>query len=121
MNKSLIIINHGSRSQDAVEAFKQIIQMVQAKGAFDQVAGASMEHNEPTIPQAVEQVAQAGAKEIIFAPYFLYEGIHIKEDIPQMLDEIAPNYPGITFKLAKPIGPEPVLADVLLERALAVK
>ncbi|MCR6544798.1 sirohydrochlorin chelatase [Dehalobacterium formicoaceticum] len=121
MNKALIIISHGSRSQDAVNAFNQIVELVRAKGGFDQVAGAAMEHNEPTIPQAIAQVTETGVQEIIFAPYFLYEGIHIKEDIPHMLNEIAPDYPDVTFKLAKPLGPESVLADILFERALAVK
>lgn len=121
MSKALIIISHGSRSKDAVAAFNQIVDMVRTKGGFDQVSGASMEHCEPNIPQAIAQVAQTGVKEIIFAPYFLYEGIHIKEDIPHLLNEIAPSYPEVTFKMAKPIGVEPVLADILLDRALAVK
>lgn len=121
MSKALIIISHGSRSKDAVSAFNQIVDMVRAKGGFDQVVGASMEHSEPAIPDAIEMVARAGVKEIIFAPYFLYEGIHIKEDIPHMLNEIAPGYPGITFKMARPIGVEPVLADILMDRALAVQ
>ncbi|MEL7564143.1 MAG: CbiX/SirB N-terminal domain-containing protein [Dehalobacterium sp.] len=118
MSKALIIISHGSRSKDA---FNQIVDMVRAKGAFEQVSGASMEHCEPDIPQAIDQVVQTGVKEIIFAPYFLYEGIHIKEDIPHLLNEIASNYPEVTFKMARPIGVEPILADILLSRALAVK
>lgn len=121
MSKALIIISHGSRSKDAVDAFNQIVDMVRKKGFFAHVAGASMEHCEPNIPQAIAQIVEKGVDEIIFAPYFLYEGIHIKEDIPQMLNEIFLNYPGITYKVAKPIGIEPVLADILLDRALAVQ
>lgn len=121
MSKALIIISHGSRSKDAVDAFNQVVDMVRQKDQFQLVAGASMEHSEPNIPQTIAQVAKTGVTEIIFAPYFLYEGIHIKEDIPQLLNEISPNYPNITFKMAKPIGVEPVLADILLDRALAVQ
>ncbi len=121
MHKALIIISHGSRSRDAADAFNQIVQLVREKGYFDQVTGASMEHNKPDIPEAVAQVTAAGAKEIVFAPYFLYEGMHIKEDIPQILNEVFANYPGVTYKLARPIGVEPILADILLDRALAAE
>jgi sirohydrochlorin ferrochelatase len=120
LSKALVIISHGSRSKDAVDAFNQIVEMVRKKDVFDQVTGASMEHNEPTIEDAVALVTAAGAKEITFAPFFLYEGIHIKEDIPRKLNEIFTKYPEVKFKLAKPIGVEPVLADILLDRALAV-
>jgi len=121
LSKALIIISHGSRSQDAVAAFTEIVDLVREKGEFDQVAGAHMEHSKPSIPQAIEQVAQTGAQEIVFVPYFLYEGIHIKEDIPHLLDEISRDYPDIRFKLAKPIGVEPVLAGILVDRAKAVE
>jgi sirohydrochlorin ferrochelatase len=121
LSKGLIIISHGSRSRDAVTAFHQIIDMVREKGSFDHVVGAFMEHNEPSIPEAIAEVIAAGAEEIVFAPYFLYEGMHIKEDIPQILHQVFLNYPGVSYKLARPIGVEPVLADIILDRALAVK
>lgn len=121
LSRALIIISHGSRSKDAAEAFDQIVDMVRKKDQFQHVAGASLEHSELNISQTIAQVAETRVTEIIFAPYFLYEGIHIKEDIPHLLKEISPNYPNITFKMAKPIGVEPVLADIILDRALAVK
>lgn len=121
MGKGLIVIGHGSRSRDAVEAFFQVVDLVRKRSDFQSVEGAFMELSKPSIPEVVAGVAQSGVTEIVFVPYFLYEGIHIKEDIPQMIREIAANYPGVSFKLARPIGVEPVLADILLDRAAEVK
>lgn len=121
MKKGLVIIGHGSRSKDAVDAFFQVVEIVRSKGDFETVEGAFMELSAPSIPEVVAKVVGTGVKEVILVPYFLYEGIHIKEDIPQLIEEISKKYSGIKLKLARPIGVEPVLADILLARAKAIE
>lgn len=121
MKKGLVIIGHGSRSKDAVDAFFQVVEIVRSKGDFEIVEGAFMELSAPPIPEVVAKVVGTGVKEVILVPYFLYEGIHIKEDIPQLIEEISKKYSGIKLKLARPIGVESVLADILLARAKAIE
>lgn len=120
MRRGMIIIGHGSRSQDAATAFFQVVDLVREKSDFHSVDGAFMELCPPSIPLTIERVVATGVSEIVLVPYFLYAGIHIQEDIPGIIAEIAPQYPDVDFKMAQPIGVEPVLADILLARALAV-
>ena len=120
MQKGMIIIGHGSRSKAAAAAFFQVVDLVREKSDFFSVDGAFMELSPPSIAETIERVVATGVKEIVLVPYFLYAGIHIQEDIPGIIAEIAPNYPGVDFKMAQPIGVEPALADILLARALAV-
>ncbi|OHD10405.1 MAG: hypothetical protein A2086_09085 [Spirochaetes bacterium GWD1_27_9] len=121
MKKALLIIGHGSRSKEAVETFDKIVNLVKQKTTYDFVCGSHMELSEPSIEKSVLQIMEKDIKYIIVVPYFLYEGNHIKFDIPEILEKIATKYTGLKFKIAKPIGFEPLLADILIKRAEEVE
>ncbi len=116
MKKALLVVGHGSKSSDAVAVFDRMIGLIREKSEFQFVAGAHMELAEPGIDAAVAELAAMNVSSICIAPYFLYEGMHYKRDIPGIIEKLASRYSGITFKLAKPIGYEPLLADVVLSR-----
>lgn len=114
--KGILIIGHGSKSADAVSQFEQIVELVRSKTAVKCVEGAHMEMAEPGIPEMVAKMVAFGVTEIVAVPYFLYLGIHIKEDIPEILLTQKNIYPQVSFTFAKPIGVEPLLADILVKR-----
>jgi sirohydrochlorin ferrochelatase len=120
MSQALLIIGHGSRSKDAVSVFNRIVDDVRKKGEFDCVEGAHMELATPSIETMVARLAERNIQSIVIVPYFLYEGIHLKEDIPAIFDKIMKEYPHITFTLARAIGYEPAMTDIILKRAHAV-
>jgi sirohydrochlorin cobaltochelatase len=115
--KAILIVSHGSRSNDAVAEFDQVVELVRASVEFSVVKGAHMELSRPDIPTAVKEIVDAGASEIVVVPYFLFMGNHIKNDIPEILNRLKPLYPGITITFGKPIGFEPLMADILIKRA----
>jgi len=117
MNRSLLVIGHGSRSQDASDIFHKVVNLMKNSNEYQYILGAHMELAKPDVPEVVEELNKLQVKEIVVVPYFLYEGIHFKEDIPEIIENMSAQYPHITFKLAKPIGYEPALADILLKRA----
>ncbi|WP_026894565.1 sirohydrochlorin chelatase [Clostridiisalibacter paucivorans] len=117
MGKGLLIVGHGSRSSDAQKTFEKVVDMVKEMASYEMVAGAHMEISEPNIPMVVGGLVENGIKNILVVPYFLYEGIHIKEDIPEIIGELSDKYKNVTFKMGKPIGAEPLLADIILKRA----
>jgi len=121
MTKGLLVVGHGSRSEDAVAVFRQIVDEVRGRGVFAYVEGAHMELAEPGIEEMVKLLAGKNVNEIIIAPYFLYEGMHLKKDIPDIIAQLVADYPDIEFRMAKPIGFEPVLADILLKRVSEIK
>lgn len=117
MKKAILIVGHGSRSVNAQEIFNKIVGYVKERSGFDMVEGAHMELCKPDIPEVVDKLVNKGAEEIILVPYFLYEGIHIKEDIPEIIKELSAKYKKVKFTMAKPIGDEPILAEILINRA----
>ncbi len=121
MERGLLIVGHGSRSADAVDVFRRIVDDVRKKCSFEFVEGAHMELAEPGIEETVKLLADKKVKEIIIAPYFLYEGMHLKKDIPDIISKLVEEYPDIDFKMAKPIGFEPLMADLLLKRVSEIE
>lgn len=117
MLKGLLIVGHGSRSENAVAAFSQVVDEVRSRGVFGIVEGAHMELAEPGIEDAARSLYEHGVREVVVAPYFLYEGMHLKKDIPELILVLSEKYPDMNFRIARPIGFEPVLADILIKRA----
>jgi len=116
MQRGLLVVGHGSRSADAVDVFRRIVDEVRNKSSFNYVEGAHMELAEPGIEEMVKLLADKNVNEIVIAPYFLYEGMHLKKDIPEIISKLVSEYPEIEFRMARPIGFEPVMADILLKR-----
>jgi sirohydrochlorin cobaltochelatase len=112
----LIVLGHGSRNAAATEQFHQLVTQLRAR-RDDPVLPAFMELAEPSLADAVGEAVAAGADEIVVQPCFLFDGMHIRRDIPEMLAGFASGHPAVTFRFGRPLGPDARVAEILLERA----
>lgn len=120
MKKALLVAGHGSRSLEAQQMFNQIVDYVRERAeGYELVKGAHMEICGPSIREIVTEIYNDGIKEIIMVPHFLYKGIHLKKDIPNLIGVLEQEFEGLTIKLCEPIGAEELLADILIKRANA--
>ncbi|WP_425446726.1 sirohydrochlorin chelatase [Dethiothermospora halolimnae] len=119
MKEALLIVGHGSRSDKAQETFDKMVELVRDKSEYDIVEGAHMEICGPSIETVVGKLAGENVEKIVMVPYFLYEGIHIKRDIPNLIEKLKEKH-NIDIVFGKPIGVEPLLADILIDRAKAI-
>ena len=116
MSDALIVLGHGSRNPAATGQFDELVTQLRARR--DQlVLPAFMELSEPSLADAVCEAVAAGADGIVVQPCFLFDGMHIRRDIPAMLAGFAADHPAVTFRFGRPIGPDTRVADILLERA----
>jgi sirohydrochlorin ferrochelatase len=99
----------------------QVVEEVKTRGVFDLVEVGFMECNAPTIPEAVDACAAAGAGKVVAMPYFLHTGTHVADDLPTLLEEAAARHPEIEFQMGRYIGTSPQITDILARRANAVK
>ncbi|MCI0682204.1 MAG: CbiX/SirB N-terminal domain-containing protein [Gemmataceae bacterium] len=120
MATALLLIAHGSRNPEANADLVQLADEVRRRGGFDVVETAYLELAEPTIGRAGERCAAQGARRVVLLPYFLSAGVHVRDDLGRHRDELAARYPEITFVLAEPLGPHPLLLDIVMQRAAAV-
>ncbi|MEZ5541847.1 MAG: CbiX/SirB N-terminal domain-containing protein [Pseudomonadota bacterium] len=116
--KTLLVVAHGSRraqSNDEVRSLARQLDAVQ--DGFDAVNCAFLELAEPSIPDGLRQAIAAGAREVVVVPYFLSAGRHVVEDIPQAVDSVRAEHPGISITVAPYLGAAPGLAALVLQQA----
>lgn len=116
MSTALIVLGHGSRNPVAREQFLALVAQLRAARP-EPVHAASMELAPPTLDEAVAEAVAAGATEIVVQPCFLFDGNHIRRDIPRMLLRAEAEYPAVTFRCGRPIGADRRVVEILLERA----
>ncbi len=114
---ALVLLGHGSKSTEAVEDFNYIVSLVKEKASYDFTAGAHMELVNPSLQEITAELYEQGAREFVILPYFLFNGMHIKEDIPEIIDGLKAKYTDAKFTFGKPFGKQAMLADLILKQA----
>jgi sirohydrochlorin cobalto/nickelchelatase len=80
----VLLVGHGSRLPYGKNVVSQIADMYREKeGKLVEVGFMNM--SKPSIPEAINILAQKGAEKIIVTPVFLAHGVHTTEDIPRIL------------------------------------
>jgi sirohydrochlorin ferrochelatase len=116
VSTALIVLGHGSRNAAATAQFHQLIAQLRGR-RDDPVLPAFMELAEPSLADAVGEAIAGGADEIVVQPCFLFDGMHIRRDIPAMLSGFASDHPTVMFRFGRPLGPDARVTEILLERA----
>jgi sirohydrochlorin ferrochelatase len=115
MTRALIIVDHGSTRPAANAMLDEVVALVRRRGP-DAVYAAHMELAEPSIAAAFDTAVAAGADFVFVFPYFLSPGRHSREDIPRLCVQAAARHPGVQWHCCGPIGLDPLLADLILNR-----
>ena len=128
---TLFIAGHGTeRNANSRKAIERQAELIRAKNTYAGVHDIFMEEE----PRIGDCYAIAQTRNIVVVPFFISDGLHTAEDIPVLLGEpkrlvkerhaaSQPTWRNPTEKHGKlvwyspSVGTEPLLADVILERA----
>jgi sirohydrochlorin ferrochelatase len=111
----IVVFGHGSSVESANEAVRVIAARAACEGAWDLYETAFLEAS-PTLADAVETLAAAGATEVLVLPYFLTLGIHLQRDLPKLVDDLSRRH-GLSIRVAAPLDGHPELSRILVARA----
>jgi sirohydrochlorin cobaltochelatase len=113
--RAVILIGHGSRAAGADDDMEKIAAGLRAKlGGI--VATCRMSGRGIPFDEAFESCVGQGAKEIIVLPYFLHFGVHLREDIPEILRENGRKHPDVRLVLGKHLGYDDALVTLVAKR-----
>jgi sirohydrochlorin ferrochelatase len=112
----IVIVDHGSRRHEANDRHEHFVEEWRQRGTCPIVEPAHMELAEPSIAAAFDACVAQGATVVVVAPYFLWPGDHWDRDIPALASEAARRHPGVSYLVAAPLGPHPLLGDIVAER-----
>lgn len=114
--KGLILFAHGSTVESANDAVHAVTAELRRRTGIP-VETAFLDCASPTLADAVAALAAQGVGDILVVPYFLTTGIHLKRDLPRLVEELRPGYSEMRFAVAEPLDGHPALIDILMDRS----
>ena len=97
MSTGYIVFAHGSSIETANQAVRTVAAEMAERGGLDVVA---------------DRVTH-----VVVVPYFLTLGLHLKRDLPRLIDEVKQTHPNVRIDVAPPLDRHPAMVDILLDRA----
>ncbi|GHJ37759.1 hypothetical protein Sm713_33680 [Streptomyces sp. TS71-3] len=108
---TLVAVAHGSRDPRALDTVRALLRLVRGLRPDVPVRLGHIELNEPLLSRTLAALPPGRA---VLVPLLLGRGHHVSYDIPAA----AAAAPHLDIRLAEPLGPHPLLAEVLHERLL---
>ncbi len=99
----IILFAHGSRDPQWRLPFEAILESMRAQHAGPTQL-AFLECMDPSLPQAIDAMAQTGVKHINVVPVFLAVGSHVRKDLPILLDASRAAHPALIITASAAIG-----------------
>jgi sirohydrochlorin cobaltochelatase len=119
----LAVVGHGTRrNENSAKAIEYHADRIAARGRFAAVRALFMDE-EPEVDDLTEHFE---VEDVVLVPLFVADGYHTQEDIPEDVGltedyregyEVPATVDGHRIWYAGAVGTEPLLADVVLERA----
>jgi len=112
--QAVLLVAHGSRvpeSNAEIEGLARRLADTVEPGTA--VAHAFLELAEPSIPAAIDALAEAGSRRIVLIPYFLSAGRHVADDIPEIVEQARARHPGLTIETTGHFGAQDRVPEVL--------
>ncbi len=123
MTAPLLVVGHGTRSAAGVEAFTALVRRAASRAVMRgvHVEGGFIELAPPPVTDAVSRIVAAGHSHVVAVPLVLVAAGHGKGDIPGAMMREQVRHPGLTYAYGRPLGPHPVLQEVLAQRVDAAR
>ena len=114
----MIVLGHGSRRREVAQRFTAMVGRVGDLVRDAEVLPAFFSLGEPTLADQVRTLAARGCRRIVVMQYFLYNGVHIEQDIPEMIAALEEEFPKVKFVLQPTLQDDPALERLIVERLL---
>lgn len=118
MKTALILLAHGAREPEWLVPIRRVAQAVQVQSPQLRVECAFLEFMAPNLPDCAQTLIAEGFTNFLILPIFMAQGVHLKRDVPQMLDALRERHPEVCFAQARPAGEEESVVQAMAQYAL---
>jgi len=116
--KAVLIIAHGSKVKETNDIMVAYMAALKKREPDVLFSSCYLQLMAPNLDDAIDALYQEGVRDIKAFPFFLFNGNHIKEDIPMELDNIRKKYTDLKIDFLTNIGFDEKLVDIILERVM---
>jgi len=113
---AVLLLGHGSRVEKAGGDMERVAAILKERHGFPLVDYCFMSRLPPHFPETLAAMVGRGATWVLVIPYFLHTGLHIRLDIPEMMQHEAAKYPGLRLQLGGNLGYDDILVDLVRKR-----
>ena len=113
---TVILLGHGSRVEKAGGDMERVATILKDRHGFPMVEYCFMSRLPPHFPETLAAVVGRGATWVLVIPYFLHTGLHIRLDIPEMMQHEAAKHAGLRLQLGGNLGYDDILVDLVRKR-----
>ena len=123
----MLLVGHGSKLPYNKKLVETTAEFIAEKTDDFIVKPGFMSLNEPTVEEQLEAFRTEDIDMLVVVPLFLARGVHIDQDIPEILGlprgarsgTFQMNGKTVPLVYADPIGSDPLLAELMLKNALS--
>lgn len=110
-SKGILLCGHGSRHPDGVSGFLEMAEKIQQRHPDKIIEAGFLELSKPTFESAIDKLYQQGVRDVIAVQAFLFTGVHLRLDIPLLMNQFMDKYDGLRIRMASYVG----VCDELVE------
>ncbi|MDX6199185.1 MAG: sirohydrochlorin cobaltochelatase [Actinomycetota bacterium] len=114
----LLGVAHGSKDDGAQQVVRDLLSTVERLRPGLRTQPAYLDNASPSIATAIARLAREGADDLAVVPLLLTPASHSKSDVAGSVQSARRKHPDVRFSYGRPLGPHPVLVDVLAQRLL---
>lgn len=119
--KGILILAHGSREKSTEQTLQAVVEQLKEINQKDIIETAYLQFAEIDLASGLDALQAKGVKEIVVIPYFLFAGVHIKEDIPQEIKDYQEKNKDVRIIMGETLGADRRLAEILADRINAAR
>jgi sirohydrochlorin cobaltochelatase len=117
----VIVFAHGSRDPLWRLPVESVAEQIARSDPSAAVSCAYLELCEPDMPTAVRKMVKEGATHVRVLPLFFGMGKHAREDLPEIMKDLAKAHPQVRFEQLSAAGEDPRLTALLAQIALETR
>lgn len=114
----LLGVAHGSRDEGSQEVVRSLLALAARQRPGLRTAAAYVDNATPSIRAALEHLAGEGERDVTVVPLLLGAASHSKTDVAASVQKGRVDHPATTLRYGRPLGPHPVVVEVLARRLL---
>src|SRR4051812_33115941 len=114
-----MVVGHGTRDADGLEEFWTLAGHVREAAGELPVGFGFIELAEPAVDTGIDELVSRGSTEVVSVPLVLLAAGHLKNDGPAALTRARSRHPDVSFRMGRDLGIDPVVLEIIEERARA--
>ena len=115
MNAALIVFGHGSRDPLWAETLQALRERLRSALPAAEVELAYLEFMHPTLAECVDRLWRRGFRDISVLPAFVAEGAHLRQELPELVEQTRSGHDGLSMHLMPAMGDLPEVQDGVVE------